>query len=433
MLPKYTLKIIVQEQSKNVGYAILKPKSETTTRMKNKLISPKIIILFTVFLDVLGLGVIIPILPFYVESFHVSGIVVTSLFAVFALFSFFSAPILGAISDRKGRRPVLLISLASSAVGWIVFAFSKTIFGLFLGRIIDGSAAGNISTAQNYLVDIAKDQKERSKNLGLIGAVFGVSFIIGPLIGGVLSSISMKLPFIIVGILSVVNTILAYFFLPETHHERNTAKLSINPFSPIITALKNKNILPLYISWLLFGIAISLNQSIFALYIAHVFSWTVIASGFLMALIGVIISINQAFAIRKIWLAYFKESFLMVWVFIPFAIGYLIMALPFKFAFLCGLIVTAFGQSLVRVIMTSQIIGFSAKTEQGENMGILASLMSLSMILGPLFGGLIYEAYPSLPFILSGVILFITFIFIFNTYKKIKPHEHIDVEPVEVV
>ena len=402
--------------------------------MKNKFtISPKIIILFTVFLDVLGLGVIIPILPFYVESFHVSGIVVTSLFAVFALFSFISAPILGAISDRKGRRPVLLISLASSAIGWLIFAFSNTIFGLFLGRIIDGSAAGNISTAQNYLVDIAKDQKERTKNLGLIGAVFGVSFIIGPLVGGVLSSISMKLPFIVVGIMAVLNTLLAYFFLPETHHERNTTKISINPFSPIIKALKNKNILPLYIAWLFFGIAISLNQSIFALYIAKVFSWTVIASGLLMALIGIIISINQAFAIRKIWLKYFKESFLMVWTFIPFAIGYLIMAMPFKSAFLVGLVITAFGQSLMRVIMTSQIIGFSKKEEQGENMGILSSLMSLSMILGPLFGGFVYETHPSLPFVLAGIILLITFIFVFNTYKKVQPHEHIEVEPVEVV
>ena len=396
-------------------------------------VTPKIIILFTVFLDVLGLGVIIPILPFYVESFHVSGIVVTSLFAVFALFSFFSAPILGAISDRKGRRPILLVSLASSAVGWLIFAFSNTIFGLFLGRIIDGSAAGNISTAQNYLVDIAKDQKERTKNLGLIGAVFGVSFILGPLIGGVLSSVSMKLPFIVVGIMALINTILAYFFLPETHHERSTKKLSLNPFSPIIKALKNKNILPLYISWLFFGIAISLNQSIFALYIGKVFSWTVVASGLLMALIGIIISINQAFAIKKIWLKYFKESFLMVWTFIPFAVGYIIMAMPFKFAFIFGLIVTAFGQSLMRVIMTSQIIGFSGKTEQGENMGILASIMSLSMILGPLFGGFTYEMHPSLPFILAGIILFITFIFVFNTYKKIRPHDHVEIEPVEVV
>jgi len=396
-------------------------------------ISPKMIILFTVFLDVLGMAVIIPVLPYYVESFNVPDIVVTLLFSVFAVFSFFSAPMLGAISDRKGRRPVLLVSLLSSTIGWIVFALSNTIFGLFLGRIIDGAAAGNISTAQNYLIDVSKDEKERTKNLGLIGAVFGVSFMIGPFIGGFLSGISMKLPFIVVGIMAAMNTILAYFFLPETHHVRSTKKLSLNPFSPIIKAIKNKNILPLYIGWLLFGIAISLNNSIFALYITKVFSWTVIASGLLMTLVGIIISINQAFAIRKIWLKYFKESFLMVWTLIPFALGYMVMSLPIKFAFLFGLVVTAFGQSLMRVIMTSQIIGFSSKEEQGENMGIMASLMSLSMIIGPILGGVSYEIKDNLPFILSGIILFITFVFVFKTYKNIKPKDHIEVEPIAVV
>lgn len=403
-------------------------------RVKDKInISPKVIILFTVFLDVLGIGLIVPILPFYVESFNVSEIVVTLLFAVFALFSFFSSPILGMLSDRIGRRPVLLMSLASSAIGWIIFAFSRTIFGLFLGRIIDGSAAGNISTAQNYLIDISKDKKDQTKNLGLIGAIFGIGFIIGPLVGGVLSSVSMKLPFIVVGVLATINTILAYFFLPETNHNRNTNKISLNPFSPIIKAFKNKIVLPLYLAWLFFGIAISLNQSIFALYIAQVFSWTVIASGLLMALMGVIISINQAFMLKKVWLKYFKESFLMVWTLIPFAIGYLIMALPFKFAFLFGLIVTAFGHSIMRVVMTSQIIGFSNKNEQGEMMGILASIMSLSMIVGPVLGGAIYVISPSLPFIIASFILLITFVFVYKTYKHVKPKDHIDIDPVEAV
>ena len=396
-------------------------------------ISPKVIILSTVFLDVLGMGLIIPILPYYVESFNVSDFVITSLFAVFSLFAFFSAPILGMISDRKGRRPVLLVSLASSAIGWLVFAFSKTVLGLFLGRIIDGAAAGNISTAQNYLVDISKDRKEQTHNLGLIGAVFGIAFIIGPLVGGVLSNISLKLPFIVVGILAIINAISAYFFLPETNHNKNTKKISLNPFLPLTKAFKNKTVLPFYLAWLFFGIAISLNQSVFALYITKIFSWTVIASGFLMALMGVIISFNQAFLLRRVWLKYFKESFLMVYILVPFALGYLIMALPYKFAFLFGLILTAFGHSILRVVINSQIIGLADKHEQGEMMGILSSIMSFSMILGPLVGGALYTIGAGLPFILAGTILSITFIFMFRIYKKITPKEHIEIEPVEIV
>ena len=125
------------------------------------IVSPKAIIVFTVFLDVLGIGLVIPTLAFYVESFGVSQNVISALFAVFSLCAFISSPILGMISDRFGRRPVLLASLASSAIGWLIFGLSGSIVGLFIGRIIDGLAAGNISTAQNYLIDISKSEKER--------------------------------------------------------------------------------------------------------------------------------------------------------------------------------------------------------------------------------------------------------------------------------
>ena len=121
--------------------------------------SRKFIILMTVLIDVLGIGIIIPVLPFYVESFGASAFIVTLLFAVFSFFSFFSAPLLGAWSDRIGRRPVLIISIFSTALGWVVFALSTNIFWLFIGRIIDGLAAGNFPIAQSYLVDIAKDEK----------------------------------------------------------------------------------------------------------------------------------------------------------------------------------------------------------------------------------------------------------------------------------
>ncbi len=189
----------------------------------------KLLILLTVFIDVIGIGIVIPILPFYVEKFSSSPILITSLFAVYALFSFFSSPVIGALSDKFGRRPLLIISVFSTAVGWFIFAGAPTIFFLFLGRIIDGIMAGNFPIAQSYLSDIAKDDKERTTNLGLIGAVFGIGFIIGPLIGGFLGQFGHSIPFWFVGSLALFNGILALFTLPETHHVRSTAKVSINP------------------------------------------------------------------------------------------------------------------------------------------------------------------------------------------------------------
>lgn len=378
--------------------------------MKKFNISPMVIILGTVFLDVIGIGIIVPVLPLYVESFGASHNVITALFAIFAFCSFFSSPILGIISDRKGRRPVLLISLLSSAVGWIIFALSHSIIGLFIGRIIDGMAAGNISTAQNYLVDIAKDEKERSHNLGLIGAVFGVAFIIGPLLGGVLSNIKIILPFIVVAILTSLNTILAFFFLPETHHQRNPNKISWNPFTPIQKAFASKKMVALYIAWLFFGIAVSINQPIFALYLLSRFGWGVLASGFIMGLVGIIISLNQAILIKKVWLKYFSPIKLNLWILLPFAVGYFVMGLPYKIFFIVGILITSFGHSIYRVTMMSQTMSNTDKTEQGEVMGVMASLMSLSMIIGPIIGGFVYNYGLSLPFYTAGLILLIAFI-----------------------
>jgi MFS transporter, DHA1 family, tetracycline resistance protein len=157
----------------------------------------KIVVLFTVFVDVIGFGIVIPILPFYVGSFGASPFVITLLFASFAFFSFLSSPFLGALSDKIGRRPVLIASITSTAVGWFVFASATSIPLLFLGRIIDGAAAGNFTVAQGCLIDLARDDKERSANLGMIGAAFGVGFMIGPFLGGLLSTVSHSFPFLV--------------------------------------------------------------------------------------------------------------------------------------------------------------------------------------------------------------------------------------------
>jgi len=383
----------------------------------------KFIIIATVFIDVLGMGIIIPTLPFYVESFGVSAFTITLLFCVFAFFSFFSAPILGSLSDKIGRRPVLIMSICSTALGWLVFASATNIWGLFIGRIIDGLAAGNFSTAQSYLIDIAKDEKERTKNLGIIGAVFGIAFVIGPAIGGLLSNVSQNFPFWCVGILACLNAVNAYVNLPESHTNRNTTnKISLNPFKPIIRILKDKKILPGFSVWFLFGTAISVQQSIFALYLGKVFDFGAFVTGVFLTAVGVIVTLNQGFLLSKFWLKKFKERDLELFMMAIFALGFFLMSTSILGIFIAGLIFVTFGQSILRVVLTSQVVG-NALERKGEVLGAMASVMSLSMIIGPIIGGALFVSHITWPYIISGLLSIGSLIVLYYNRKKLNKFE----------
>lgn len=380
----------------------------------------KFVIIATVFVDVLGMGIIIPTLPFYVQSFGVSAFTVTLLFCVFAFFSFFSAPFLGALSDKIGRRPIMIVSICSSAIGWLIFASAHNIWFLFLGRTIDGLAAGNFSTAQSYLTDIAKDEKERAKNLGLIGAVFGIAFIIGPALGGLLSNISPTFPFWIVGCMASLNALNAYFNLPESHLNKNKeSKISLNPFVPILRIMKDKQILPNFSVWFLFGLAVSMQQAVFALYLGKVFSFGSFASGVFLTGTGFVIILNQGFLLSKFWLIKFKEKDLTFFMTGVFAVGFLLMSSSIFGIFILGLIGLAFSQSILRVVLTSQISGSNPK-RKGEILGAMTSMLSLAMIIGPIIGGALFVSHVKWPFLISSVLAAFALLILYHNRRKLK-------------
>lgn len=381
--------------------------------------SKKTIILFTVFVDVLGLGIVIPVLPFYAKSFGLSDFAVTALFSVFSLFSFFSAPFLGAISDRIGRRPVLIASIVSSAIGWLIFAAAKSPLWLFAGRIIDGLAAGNFSTAQSYLVDISKDSKDRTANLGLIGAMFGIGLVIGPLIGGVLGAINHTLPFWTVGALAAINATLAYFRLPETLVKpKNLGKLNLNPLSPILRTLGNNALLPSLIAWFLFGTAIASQQSVFSLFLSRAFGFQEFVSGIFLTGTGVVLAINQGFLLKHFWIKKFKEPGLELFMFLALTAGFFLISSNVLWIFVGGLIILTISHSVLRIVMTSQIAGASG-SRHGEVMGAMSSIMSVSMIIGPLVAGALFVNRISLPFLASGLLSAGAFLIIYISRKKI--------------
>lgn len=370
----------------------------------------KLVIILTVFIDVLGIGIVIPVLPYYVENFGVSAFGTTLLFAVFSLCSFFSSPLLGTLSDRFGRRPMLIVSIASSAVGWFVFAGAGNYIMLFLGRIIDGMAAGNFPIAQSYLVDISKDDKERTANLGLIGAIFGMGFIVGPAAGAALGAISPSLPFWIVGILATLNMIGAIFFLPETNKKLNKKlKINFHPFTPISRALKDSVFHSRYLTWLLFGFAIAIIQTIFALYVRDEFGFSASQTGFLFTAMGVGMVINQGFLMKSFWLKKFKESWLEIWLFLPLCFAFIIMGLGTLAALFAGMLINILTQSVIHVVIPSRVSGIAGDQRRGEVLGIMSSIISISMVLGPIAAGALFEVERFLPFLLAGSSLLVAF------------------------
>ncbi len=369
--------------------------------------SIKFLILFTVFLDILGLGIIIPVLPFFVQSLGASDIVVTLLFTIYALLSFFSAPVLGSLSDTYGRRPILIISIISSAVGWFIFGAAGSVAVLFIGRIIDGIAAGNITTAQSLLADISATPQERSANMGLVGAMFGIGFIIGPVIGGYLGAFGTTVPFYFVGVLATINAILAYLWLPETHtttHETKTFDWKkLNPFTPIIDGFRTQTMRSIFTVWFLFGVGIAIQQSVFALYIARVFTMSAKNIGVLFGFVGILILINQMVFMKRIWLRYFSSKTLTTMMLIMFSLGMLCMTVPYLSVFIIGVVLATFGQGTLRGVLGGSIAGINPE-KRGEYLGISNAIMSLSMVVGPLLATLVYGYQVTLPFIIAGIV-----------------------------
>lgn len=356
--------------------------------------------------DVIGFGIVIPILPFYVTEFGASPSTVTLLFASFSFFAFVSSPMLGALSDRIGRRPILIVSIMSTAIGWFVFAGARSIPFLFLGRIIDGAAAGNFSIAQSYLVDISENEKERTANLGIIGAIFGVGFMLGPIIGGALAKVSHAFPFWCAGGLATLNAVAAYFLLPETNVKRKMgSRFSLNPLAPIQRAIRDVELHPLYITWIMFAVANVSTQAVFALFVAKNFGFDAFATGLTFTAIGIVVAINQTVLLKRVWLRRFDDATLekmMLWFLI---VGLLLFVTKSIYLFALSVLLNGTGQSVLRVVLTSQVAGAADPQSKGEKLGILSSFTAASMVIGPIVAGILFEVHDTLPYVAAATCL----------------------------
>ena len=353
--------------------------------------SPLVVIFTTVFIDLVGFGIVIPVLPFYAEGtgFNASPRTVGFLFASYSVMQLIFSPILGRLSDKHGRRPVLLLSIIGTGIGFLILGFATTLWMLFVGRILDGITGGNISTAQAYIADITTAEN-RAKGMGLIGAAFGLGFVFGPAIGGILSRWGVGVPFLFAAGLCFANAILLYFTLPETVTPDHPARVSAaggRGWSQLIKSLRNPRLGFVLTIYFLFIVAFSIMTTAFSLYTMFRFGYDAQHTGYLFAYVGILAVIVQGGLIGKLVKRFGELKLVILGAFL-FAGS--LFAVPFVgpqagglLALLIGGGLFSIGNSLSAPSLTSLASKSVGPGEQGSVLGVTQSVASLARAVGP--------------------------------------------------
>ncbi len=377
------------------------------------------------FIDMICFSMIFPVLPYFVKELQLSDIMVGIAAASFALMNFLFSPYWGSMSDRKGRRPVMLLSIAITFVANIILAFTNSLFLLLAARIMAGIGSANISVAQAYMTDISKPE-ERTKNLGMVGAVFGLGFIIGPVVGGYLKSFSGEGSVLWVGlgaaVLNAFNLTGAYFSLTESNKNIDASnKRSLNPLEQIIRWLQAPVINQLMWIFFLYVTAFSMMQITSGLLWKEKYGLNEKQTSYVFALIGIVSALSQGLLIR--WFTkHFTEKQLIISGALLMGVSLALIPVPPKELFipfeLILVALLAFGNALITPPLTSWISKIAPPQSVGQVMGANQSFASLSRVIGPALGGFLYPVWHSVPFFVSGAIMVIPLYLIWSLKPK---------------
>ena len=349
--------------------------------------SPLIVLFLTVFIDMVGFGIVIPVLPLYAERFHASPLAIGWLTGIYSGMQIIFTPLLGKLSDRFGRRPVLMLSLAGTAVGFAVMGLADSLLWLFAARIFSGITGGNISIPQAYIADVTTPET-RSKWMGMIGAAFGLGFTFGPLIGGIMSRISYSAPFYFAAVLAAANVVLLYFILPESLPKEHRAQPHED--APVVEVFRHGSgrMFGTVVATYFFLVAgFTIMTAFFALFTQRRFGYDAHANGYLFGFIGIVTVIVQGGLIGKL-VAIFGETTLARTGLLLTAASLLL--LPFCTS-LPWLLVACVGLSCGSGFASPPLNGLASqmvdRTWQGRALGVLQSAGSTARLLGPLLGG----------------------------------------------
>ncbi len=368
-------------------------------------------IFFTLVIDIVGLGIIIPVVPQLIKGLiHTDDISKVSLYGgwltfLYATMQFLFAPMIGSLSDKYGRRPVLLFSLLGFGLDYLFLAFAPSIFWLFIGRTISGITGASVTTASAYMADIS-DETNRAKNFGMIGAAFGIGFIIGPMLGGFLGEIGPRLPFLVAAGLALCNALYGYFVLPESLASENRRDFNLkrsNPLSSLFHLRKYPAVSGLIFSLLFIYLGSHAVQSNWSYANIEKFHWTPKMIGFSLGMVGLLVGIVQGVLIRFINPKLGNEKSVYLGIAL-YALGLLLFAFAsstwMMFVFLIPYCLGGISGPALQSLISVHV----PKNEQGELQGSLTSIMSVTSIVGPLIMTSLFAYFtkPSNPIYFPG-------------------------------
>jgi len=366
---------------------------------------PLLIIFLTILVNLIGFGIIIPLLPFYAQTFGASPLTIGLLFASFSFSQLIASPLLGHWSDRWGRRPILIFSLVGTVVSFVMLALAQSLAMLFFARIVDGLSGGNITTARAYIGDIATEEN-RARSFGMLGAAFGLGFIIGPALGGLFAHISYTAPIWAAAAITVVATLLAWFWLPETVHRVDA--VSVSPWRALREVGGRPGLRVLFAIDFLYWGSFAVYQTTFALFGARRFNFDATHTGYLLAIFGFLGVVVQAALVGPVVRVLGEKRTLEIGLVFA-AIGWggsaMTHSLP---VFITMLVPGALGIGFCNPSLVSLVSGAAGRHEQGRVQGAAGALESLGRALGPVWGNGVLQwfgegaAYGSAAIVLLG-------------------------------
>jgi DHA1 family tetracycline resistance protein-like MFS transporter len=367
---------------------------------------PLFVIFLTVFVNLVGFGIIIPLLPFYAETFGASPLAIGLLFAAFSVCQLVAAPILGDWSDRYGRRPVLIFSLLGTVLSFVMLAIARSVFMLFVARVVDGLSGGNIATARAYVADVT-GPKDRARAYGLIGAAFGLGFIFGPALSGLLAKVSYTAPIWAAAALTLVATIVAWLWLPETVHRAQAG--TGMPFRNLPRMLTRPGLGRMLVIDFLYWFAFAMFQTTFALFAARRFRFDASATGYFFSAFGLLGVIVQGGVIRPV-VRRLGDKPTFVAGLMCSAVGLIAAALTHSIAaFAVSLVPLALGIGFGHPTVSSLVSRAAPVEEQGRVQGAASAVESLGRTVGPVWGNASLERFgEGTPFVSAAVFLLLT-------------------------